>query len=136
MRTPPDSRKANAGNRVEQNNSPSTDADIMLVEAMVGDLSSAPVEEQLYCVQRVTAAVVAAARRASYPETVKAEKLTARQREILFMLGAGKTPIVIATELHISRRTVEWHISNLQKAFDERTYKGVIRKAQSFGILL
>jgi len=47
------------------------------------------------------------------PRPVKAEELSARESEVLALLGQGTTNKEIALHLHISERTVKAHVTNI-----------------------
>ena len=62
-----------------------------------------------------------ARQRASLPWTATAEKLTARERQILELVAAGLTTSAIAAELWISRGTVRKHLDNVFKKLGVHT---------------
>jgi len=45
------------------------------------------------------------------------DKADKRQLEVLMMLSNGIIPVRIGEQLHISKRTVDWHIEELKKVF-------------------
>jgi DNA-binding NarL/FixJ family response regulator len=57
------------------------------------------------------------------------DRLTPRHRQILQMIGAGKSTLEIADELSLSRRTVEFHRAGIRKALGITTEWGLIRFA-------
>jgi DNA-binding NarL/FixJ family response regulator len=61
--------------------------------------------------------------------------LTARELEVLKGIAAGYANKQIATELGISRRTVESHRESLMKKLDIRTVAGLTRFALDTGLL-
>jgi DNA-binding NarL/FixJ family response regulator len=63
------------------------------------------------------------------------EQLTAREREVLLGIAQGRTNKEIATELHISHRTVETHRESLMKKLQIRTVAELTRFALGAGIL-
>jgi DNA-binding NarL/FixJ family response regulator len=69
----------------------------------------------------------------SYPE-IKS-KADERQLEVLVLLCNGKTPINIANNLHISKKTVEWHIRELNKVFHASSRDELIGIAFYLGIV-
>lgn len=110
-------------------------AEELLGEAIGGDLATTPLEKQLDCVNRVTAAVVEAAKRNAGMYVTDPPAPTECQMEVLLLLAAGKNTEEIAAELHRSKRTVEGHISNLIQVFDECSREGVLRKARVMGLI-
>lgn len=110
-------------------------AAVLLQEAIDGDLSAATVEEQLECINRVTAAVVMAAKRSTCEHRIDWPELTERQRQIVTMLNAGMNTEEIAAELHRSGETIKWHIWNLKQIFDVRTEAGIVRKVRDIGLI-
>jgi len=65
----------------------------------------------------------------SAPTQPSAPQLTARQREVLRRIAAGKTDKEIARELGLSPRTVEMHAAGAMKALDSRTRAEAAHKA-------
>ena len=63
----------------------------------------------------------------------KIAALTARQREILAMMSAGKLNKQIAYSLGLSERTVKMHRAALLKALDVKTSADAIRLAVEAG---
>jgi DNA-binding NarL/FixJ family response regulator len=63
------------------------------------------------------------------------EQLTAREREVLLGIARGRTNKEIATELHISHRTVETHRESLMRKLQIRTVAELTRFALGAGIL-
>lgn len=61
-------------------------------------------------------------------------KLTARQREVLQLIGEGKTTKEIAELLHVSPRTVEFHRRRIIETLRLRTAAELIRYAVRGGI--
>src|SRR5579859_2153214 len=61
-------------------------------------------------------------------------KLTARQREVLQLIGEGKTTKEIAGLLHVSPRTVEFHRRRIIETLRLRTAAELIRYAVRGGI--
>jgi len=73
---------------------------------------------------------VAASRSAS---DERLERLTAREREILALIGAGHQNREIASELGISPRTVEVHKARIMEKLECRTLAELIRKHVASG---
>ncbi|HYH11930.1 MAG TPA: response regulator transcription factor, partial [Thermomicrobiales bacterium] len=61
--------------------------------------------------------------------------LTARQREILRLLAAGKSNSAIAEELFISERTVTTHLTRIYDRLDVSTRTEAIARASQLGLL-
>ena len=61
--------------------------------------------------------------------------LTAREREILQLVGEGYTAIEISDKLSISIRTVEKHRSNLMKKLEVKNHADMIRFALQRGLI-
>ena len=61
--------------------------------------------------------------------------LTRRELDVLRLLAAGQSNKQMATELGISRRTVESHRGSLMKKLDIRTVAGLTRLALEQGLL-
>ncbi len=64
------------------------------------------------------------------------QTLTAREREVLYLLAGGATNAQVAGRLTISRRTVEMHRKNLMSKLRLRTSLDLARFALKRGILL
>ena len=63
-------------------------------------------------------------REPSGEEEEPAEALTARERQVLTLVAAGKTNVEIAEKLHVSIHTVKTHMRNiLSKLHQERRYE-------------
>ena len=60
--------------------------------------------------------------------------LTAREREVLYLVAEGHTNAEIAARLFISSRTVEMHRANLMRKLDLRSQADLIRYALRRGI--
>lgn len=71
----------------------------------------------------------------SEKDTSLAESLTLRQREILQLIVEGHTTRQIAAALHISRKTVEAHRSELMRRLDVHNVAGLIRYALRLGLV-
>ena len=66
--------------------------------------------------------------------TDRYELLTARQREVLHLIGDGLTTPEISEKLSISGRTVEKHRSNLMQKLEVKNYADLIRFALQRGL--
>jgi DNA-binding NarL/FixJ family response regulator len=64
----------------------------------------------------------------------KLKQLTPRQREILQLIGEGKSPKNIATLLSISVKTVEFHKSNIMETLALHTTAQLTRYAVAHGL--
>jgi len=64
-----------------------------------------------------------------------AERLTARQREILQLIAEGKTTKEIALALTLSAKTVEMHRAQLMERLDIHDVAGLVRYALRTGII-
>ena len=58
-----------------------------------------------------------------------------RQLEVLVFLCNGRLPVDIARLLHVSRRTVDWHIEELFKVFDVQSREELIGLAFYLGLV-
>jgi two-component system, NarL family, response regulator NreC len=63
------------------------------------------------------------------------DSLTIREREVLNLLAQGWTNVKIATQLYISRRTVEIHRANIARKLSIHTQGELIRYAIRNGVL-
>ena len=57
------------------------------------------------------------------------DRLTPRQREIIQLLGEGKTTASVAQELHVSPNTITFHRGRIRKALGITTEWGLMRYA-------
>lgn len=62
-------------------------------------------------------------------------ELTKREVEILSLLSAGATTAKIASQLHISRATVNNHIQHLLRKLDAHTRLEAVRRAEHAGLI-
>ncbi|TJZ54221.1 PAS domain S-box protein [Streptomyces piniterrae] len=62
--------------------------------------------------------------------------LTASQERILSLLAVGRSNAEIATSLHLSRQTVDYHLSRLRDLLDAPTRCALVARAYALGILL
>ena len=63
------------------------------------------------------------------------EKLTNREREVLYLAAEGHSSTEIAERLSISSRTVETHRANMMRKLDLHSQTGLIRYALKRGII-
>jgi len=100
-------------------------ASVQAIKAGAVDFLTKPVAgETLLAVVRDALALDAQARREASAATLlrqRAASLTAREREVLRMLAAGKLNKQIAGELAISEATVKFHRSRLMKRMQAHT---------------
>jgi DNA-binding CsgD family transcriptional regulator len=61
--------------------------------------------------------------------------LTAREREVLYLVAAGKTDREIAEILSISRRTVNFHVANILGHLAVHSRQDAVARAQDLGLL-
>lgn len=61
--------------------------------------------------------------------------LTKRERQILSILATGETSAEIGAKLFISKRTVEYHLSNIMRKLNLRNQKEVVRYCIEMGII-
>ena len=83
----------------------------------------------------VAARVLTAYRRARPPDTVAADALTSREREVLHAIGRGLTNSEIAAALHISELTVKSHIGRVFTKLDLRDRAAAVVYAFDHGIV-
>ncbi|AJT70068.3 hypothetical protein T261_8475 [Streptomyces lydicus] len=62
--------------------------------------------------------------------------LTASQERILSLLAAGRSNADIATSLHLSRQTVDYHLSRLRDLLDAPNRCALVARAYALGILV
>jgi len=60
--------------------------------------------------------------------------LTAREREVLQLIAEGKSTKVIAMELCLSAKTIEWHRSRIMKKLGIESIAGLVRYAMVEGL--
>jgi LuxR family maltose regulon positive regulatory protein len=63
------------------------------------------------------------------------ENLTKRESEILYLAGEGMSAQQIADLLFCSRRTVEFHLSNLYSKLNVSNRVQALRRAGALGLL-
>lgn len=60
--------------------------------------------------------------------------LTAREREVLQLIAEGNSTKIIAVELHVSPKTIEWHRSQLMKKLHIENIAELVKYAISEGL--
>jgi DNA-binding NarL/FixJ family response regulator len=60
--------------------------------------------------------------------------LTPREREVLQLIAEGKSTKVIAKELFVSAKTIEWHRSQLMKKLGVQSVAELVKYAISEGL--
>ena len=63
------------------------------------------------------------------------EKLTPREVEILTLLAEGRNNPEVASDLDISRRTVENHRKNINRKLRIEHFRDIIKYALAFGLI-
>jgi len=61
--------------------------------------------------------------------------LTRREREILQLIAEGKSTKVIAKELYVSSKTIEWHRSRIMNKLDIQSIAELVKYAISEGLI-
>lgn len=87
-----------------------------------------------YLTPPIDKAVARARPKENYGKRSAFLKLTARQREVLQLIGEGKTTKEIAELLHVSPRTIEFHRRRIIETLRLRTAAELIRYAVRGGI--
>ena len=67
-------------------------------------------------------------------ETSAYSVLTAREREVLQLIAEGKSTKVIAKELHVSTKTIEWHRSQLMNKLKVQSVAELVKYAIREGL--
>lgn len=70
-----------------------------------------------------------------YDHSKQFKKLTPRETEILTLLAEGRNNPEIASDLDISRRTVENHRKSLNRKLCVRHFRDIIKYALAFGLI-
>ncbi|MCK4913776.1 MAG: response regulator transcription factor [Planctomycetes bacterium] len=60
--------------------------------------------------------------------------LTAREREVLQLISEGKSTKIIAKELHLSTKTIEWHRSHLMSKLNVQSVAELVKYAIREGL--
>ena len=68
-------------------------------------------------------------------EKPPAERLTTREREVLQLVGEGRSSPEIAKLLHVSVKTVEGHRSRLMTKLQAKNVAGLVRNAVRMGLV-
>lgn len=105
-----------------------------------GFVSKSATPEQIIAALRAVArgkAVLTAEQLAAVaePQTEEAPALTERQRQVLDLLGEGKTNREIAEALGIEYGTVRTHVENLRGKLAAATRDEVVARARTLGLL-
>jgi DNA-binding NarL/FixJ family response regulator len=87
-----------------------------------------------HVVQERLLASTLAARPPSAPEPIPAD-LTPREREVLTLIGQGRSNRGIAEHLFISEATVKTHINNLFAKAGIRDRADAVRRAMAYGLI-
>jgi DNA-binding NarL/FixJ family response regulator len=61
-------------------------------------------------------------------------ELTAREREVLQLIAEGQSTKMIAKELCLSGKTIEWHRSRIMKKLSVESIAGLVRYAMAEGL--
>ena len=61
--------------------------------------------------------------------------LTSRERDILRLIGEGKTSLQIADILSLSLPTIKWYRKRLKSKFDAATTYEIVRRAVQEGLI-
>ena len=77
----------------------------------------------------------AASRPVDDPERAGAQRLTAREREVLQLIASGRTTDEIANDLGISAHTVRNHVRNVRRSLRARTKLEAVLIAMRSGLL-
>jgi DNA-binding NarL/FixJ family response regulator len=72
--------------------------------------------------------------RLSKPDDSVYSVLTPREREVLQLIAEGKSTKVIARELYVSSKTIEWHRSQLMKKLGVQSVAELVKYAISEGL--
>lgn len=99
-------------------------------------LKTAPIETIVDAVRRVAAGQVAFTREQLRPSNRPAWKpLTVRELSVIGRVVAGRSNDEIATDLHLSPKTVEWYLARLFERFDVASRTELATLAQRQGWL-
>jgi DNA-binding NarL/FixJ family response regulator len=86
--------------------------------------------------RRVIGKMAAERTTADRPEPAQLGRLTAREREVLVMLGRGRSNGEIAAELVLGEATVKTHVSNVLAKLHLRDRVQAVIYAYEFGLIL
>ena len=65
----------------------------------------------------------------------RAQKLSEREQEVLYLVAQGKTTRDIAHELFVSTRTIETHRANIMKKLEVHNTAELIKKAMDLKLI-
>jgi len=68
-------------------------------------------------------------------ESLKVDKLSQREAEVLRLIALGHTSVEIAQKLHLSPRTIETHRTRIHRKLEISTRSELVRYALSHGLL-
>lgn len=94
----------------------------ILVRDFVVSNTNVPTEEAVVLISSTRAAA-------------REAELTDRELEILRLLGKGSTTSGVASQLHISRTTVNNHVQHILRKLDSHTRLEAIRRAEHAGLI-
>ena len=93
------------------------------------------VAKQVYLSPKISGIVVEGCiHRMSNHDASAYSVLTAREREVLQLIAEGKSTKVIARELYVSPKTIEWHRSQLMNKLGGRSVAELVKYAISEGL--
>jgi len=93
------------------------------------------VSNQTYLSSQISGIVVEGyVHRLAEDETSVYSVLTAREREVLQLIAEGKSTKVIAKELHVSPKTIEWHRSQLMNKLNLQSVAELVKYAIREGL--
>lgn len=93
------------------------------------------VSKQIYLSPKISGIVVEGCiHRMSKHDASVYSVLTAREREVLQLIAEGKSTKVIARELYVSPKTIEWHRSQLMNKLGGRSVAELVKYAISEGL--
>jgi DNA-binding NarL/FixJ family response regulator len=88
-----------------------------------------------YIAPQIASGVLDSFRRGGPADAERSDELTPRQREVLQLVGEGRSAKEIAAILRISRRTAEFHKARLMEALGVESTAGLIQYAVRTGII-
>ena len=93
------------------------------------------VSNQTYISSQISGIIVEGyIRRLPEHETSAYSILTPREREVLQLIAEGKSTKVVAKELYVSAKTIEWHRSQLMKKLGVKSIAELVKYAISEGL--